>query len=292
VTPQTTLAQPSAPITGIQLDQEAQTSLRFLPAPADSGIVFVRTDLPGAPEIPVELATARLGPRWSSLEQDGVWIHHTEHILAALAGAAIDNVRIEIDCDRIPIVTAGGCRGFLEPLAAAGKQTLAAPRQVYRLRQAVYFDGSLKDPLTGLPDPSQPPRWIMASPADHLALTGIMQNPFLPNLRVGLAEFDSRVDDFAATIGAARTWFLEIERPTIHGLLSSAYHDYLTIDEDSSQALITEATQHKLLDFVGDMTLLGKPLLGRFCVCRGGHAFHQAFIHYLATHDLLELVAL
>ena len=130
---QTTVARTTAPVSGLQLDREAHASLRFHPAPADHGVVFVRSDLPGEPRVECRVERVGLQARWSSLEQDGVVVHFTEHILAALAGCDVDNVLIELDSDRVPVVSGGSCLGFAEALTATGTSTFFAPRSTMTL---------------------------------------------------------------------------------------------------------------------------------------------------------------
>ena len=103
MTEQTTIAASSGWIAGSALDRPGECRLRFHPAGADEGIRFARSDLPGAPEVRCEPGNLRSMPRWTSLEQAGVVVHHTEHVLAALAFCGVDNVKIKFENKRLAL---------------------------------------------------------------------------------------------------------------------------------------------------------------------------------------------
>jgi UDP-3-O-[3-hydroxymyristoyl] N-acetylglucosamine deacetylase len=289
---QTTLARSSPPVTGPQLDREAQATVCFHPAPADTGVVFVRKDLPEAPPITCRLQHVKVMPRWSSLSCQGIEVHHTEHILAALAGFGVDNVLVEMDCDRIPVVTGGSCLAFSRALVASGRKALEAPRSVFRLKRAIELEAALDIPPGSEAPPRETRRYALGMPADGFSASYLFHVPAVPGLRTGFAEYTEGRDDFLHGAACARTYYLRTEQANLSGLLSSACDDYLVLDGDSSQELVDEVARHKLVDFLGDLRLLGKPLWGRFAAFRTGHRFHQEFIRALVEGDYLETLEL
>jgi len=292
---QKTLQRSTVELTGLRLDQDQPASLWVHPAPPASGISFVRADLPGAPQVPCALANLREQSRWSALEQDGTWIHHTEHILAALLGCGIDNALIELSCDRVPVLAGGSCREFTRALRAAGLAGQDAPRQVYMLTAPVYFRAPLDSPH---PEPRPPTsaaaaeRVLFALPARTLSVAYVFQVPAVPDMRAGLCEFSAGAYTFDAQLAAARTYYLQLERQEVAPLLSSAQRDYLVLDAGSSQALVDEVARHKTVDLLGDLFLLGRPLLGRFSAWRTGHRFHHEFLRTLFRRGLVQLTTL
>jgi UDP-3-O-acyl-N-acetylglucosamine deacetylase len=290
---QATLARSTAWILGPPLDQAGQAEVRFHPSAADSGLTFVRSDLPGEPRVSCNLSNLRAQARWTSLEQDGVWVHHTEHVLAALAGAGLDNVVIELKGDRLPVVTAGSCAGFLGALQQAGFVEQPAPRRVFRLRQPVYQTRPLATPSGQDPALEQAARrYIAGLPADTFAVTYVFHVPHLVGLPIGLAEYDVEVDEFADGLGAARTYFLETEQTQVNNLLNEVRQAFILLTASSPAALVHEVARHKAMDFLGDLMVLGRLVLGRFFAFRSGHRLHHQLAHWLVQSDSLELTSL
>lgn len=288
---QTTLARSTEWVTGLQLDREVASSVRFHPAPPDSGVLFVRSDLPGEPSVKCCLDNARLQSRWSALVQDDVWIHHTEHILAAIAGHSLDNVIVELTSYRLPVVTGGSCAGFSQAITGAGIVGLSsAPRRVWRLRRPVWFEMDLH-PNSGQPDPAAPAgrRYIAGIPDTAFSASYVFHVPHLVGLRVGLAEYRHAIDSFTGGIGAARTYYLQPEAEMLRDVLSSVQKDYIVLDANSPQRDVDEVARHKLTDFLGDLMILGRLLEGRFVVFRSGHRFHHALARRLWDDGYLEV---
>lgn len=293
-TAQRTVARSSAAVTGLRLDQEQTATVRFHPAPAGSGIRFLRKDLPGEPTVECCPQNLRAETRWSSLAAGEVIVHHTEHILAALLGAGIDNVLVEVDGDRLPVVTGGSCAGFLTALAEAGAAELDAPRLVYTLRESLFHQAPLDVPNAGAPAATASAsegvtRWLLAQPAATLSVAYVLHVPSVPGMRVGRAEFDESREPFAARLGQARTYFLKLETAGLASLLSSAQRDYIVLDPGSSQALVDEVAEHKIVDLLGDLALLGRPLRARLVAFRTGHRFHHELVRRLVAEELLML---
>ena len=289
--PQTTLARSSTRIEGWQLDRDAPASVRFHPAPAHAGLVFTRSDLPGSPQVECRVEHVTALPRWSSLECGGLEVHHTEHILAALAGCGLDNVVVELDGDRIPVVSGGSCLAFCRVLLDAGLVPLPEPRCVFLLKRPIDLAVALDLPA-GAPAATTAQRLVLGLPASGFSASYLFQVPALPDLRLGFAEFVEERDDFHSALASARTYYLRTEQSVVSELLSGARHEYMVIDRDSSQEDVDEVARHKLVDFWGDLRLLGKPVWGRFAAFRTGHRFHHDLIRTLVNEDYLETVEL
>jgi UDP-3-O-acyl-N-acetylglucosamine deacetylase len=294
---QKTLQRSTAELCGLRLDQDLPATLRVHPAPPGSGIGFVRRDLPGGPTVACGLANLREQSRWSALAAQGVWVHHTEHILAALWGCGIDNALIELDCDRVPVLAGGSCSEFSRALRTAGLLTQDAPRQVYALTAPLYLSAPLDTPrgegaaLAG-PGTAPPERALLAVPAPTLAISYVFQVPAVPQMRAGLCEFTAGATTFDEQLAAARTYYLQLERPGLAAVLSQAQRDYLVLDATSPQALVDEVARHKTVDLLGDLFLLGRPLLARLCAWRTGHRFHHDFLRTLFHRGLVQLLTL
>ena len=289
---QTTVARSTSPVTGLQLDREAHSSVRFHPAPAGTGIAFVRHDLSGEPRIECRIENAGVQARWSSLEQDGMVVHHTEHILAALAGCEVDNVLIELDSDRVPVVTGGSCLGFVKVLRAAGVASLDTPRTVLRLTRPLHFEAVLDTPSGAKAPEETARRYIQAVPAGTFSASYLFHGPAVAGMRIGLAEFEQTCGDFEARIGRARTYYLQAETESVSSVLSAAREEYIVLHADSSQSDVDEVARHKVADLWGDLRLLGRPVWGRFASFRTGHRFHLELIRKLADEDYLEIIEL
>lgn len=292
-TQQTTLQRSTAALCGLRLDQELPATLRIHPAAANSGITFVRSDLPGSPQVPCALQNLRHESRWSALEAGGVFIHHTEHILAALLGCGIDNALIELDCDRVPVLGGGSCREFTGAVRTAGLATQDAARQVYALTEPVYVSAPLDAPRPGAH--AHAPgveRTLLAIPARTLAVSYVFQVPAVPDMRAGLCQFVAGATAFEDQLAAARTYFLQLERSALATVLSPAQRDYVVLDEHSPQALVDEVARHKTADLLGDLFLLGRPLLARICAFRTGHRFHHDFLRTLFRRGIVRLETL
>jgi UDP-3-O-[3-hydroxymyristoyl] N-acetylglucosamine deacetylase/UDP-3-O-[3-hydroxymyristoyl] N-acetylglucosamine deacetylase/3-hydroxyacyl-[acyl-carrier-protein] dehydratase len=293
---QKTLRRSTVELTGLRLDEDLPASLWVHPAPPDTGIAFLRTDLPGTPHVPCSLANLREQSRWSALEVQGTWVHHTEHILAALLGCGIDNALIELSCDRVPVLAGGSCQAFTHALRAAGLLGQDAPRQVYMLTEPVYLSAPLDSPqpATAAPLTTVAPahRALFALPARTLSVSYVFQVPAVPGMRAGLCEFAAGAYAFDDQLAAARTYYLQLEKEAVAPLLSSAQRDYVVLDAASPQELVDEVARHKTADLLGDLFLLGRPLLARLSAWRTGHRFHHEFLRTLFRRGLVRLETL
>ena len=288
---QTTLKAPTAWIGGVHLDRDAPARVRFHPAGADEGIVFVRSDLPGAPTIRCQPAHLRSMPRWTALEADGAWVHHTEHVLAAIALCGVDNVRVEMDADRLPMMADGTCAAFLSAMQQAGLAPQGVSRQVYALKGPVFFHSrentqGRESNGTSLKDG----RYVMGLPAKRLSVSAVFHWPHAPSLSVGVAEFEAGDAADLHAVAHARSYLVETEVEQVRDLLGPVRDHLMVLRSGGPAELAHEAARHKIVDFLGDMMVLGRPLIGRFAAFRAGHRIHHELVRELVGEGRLQLV--
>lgn len=288
--PQFQLRQSTCWIEGAQLDQNALARIRMHPAAANTGIVFARSDLPGQPEIRCVPENLQSMPRWTALAADGAWVHHTEHVLAALALCGIDNVVVEMNADRIPVVSNGTCAAFVEALQRAGRTAADAPRRTYRLKgPAFLLDAAPPSGPDGAATPLRNGRYIMAVPADGFAVTTVFHWTHLEELPIGVAEYEWRAAAPDPQLVASRSYLVESEKNQMKTLLGPVQDHLMVLYPGCSPALAQEAARHKIVDFIGDLMVLGRPVQGRFVAVRAGHRIHHEWVRYLLANRLLEL---
>ena len=267
--------------TGIGLHSGRPVRLRLLPAPAQHGIRFARTDV--GVEIPATLAHVGEQDHATTLSRDGVSIGTVEHLLAALAGLGVDDARVEVDGPEVPVLD-GSAAPFVILLHEAGLRPLAVPRLHIRIKEPVaVVHGGKSARLT---------------PAEHFEIDYSIgfDHPLLRH-----QAFSVRVTprSFTEQVAPARTFgFLrEVEMLRKSGLaLGGSLENAVVIGEtgvlNNKLRFEDEFVRHKILDAVGDLALLGHPLLGRLEATRAGHALHAAVAQkLLATPGACEIVA-
>jgi UDP-3-O-[3-hydroxymyristoyl] N-acetylglucosamine deacetylase/3-hydroxyacyl-[acyl-carrier-protein] dehydratase len=265
---------------GVGLHSGQETTLRFLPTAPGSGVRFIRTDLEGQPIVPAraDFAQERQNgddPRRTTLSSGDVRIGTVEHVLAAVAGLGIDNLDIEISAAE-PCEPDGSARPFLELLRSAGIVEQTELRHYYQTER----------PITLQNDVTQ--RILL--PHDGLRVTFTID---YPNKLVGTqyASFDLDTDVFVDEIAGARTFamFEDVEPLRELGLIkggSLSNAVVVTQKEIKSEEPLrfeNEFVRHKILDLIGDMSLLGMPIKGHIIGVRGGHAVNVAFVKKLMS---------
>ena len=273
---QTTIARECC-VQGIGLHTGARTSMRFKPAAADTGIVFRRVDRDPPVDIPARIEFAPENapvPRNTTLERDGVRIHTVEHVLAAVTGLGIDNVVIEIDGDEPCEPSDGSCMPFVEVLRAAGLCRHETARQALELREAV----SLRDGMAEL----------TAVPYSGLRLSFTLRYDN-PVIATQYASFDIDPETFTRDIAPARTFALmtEVVELKAAGFIRGGTLDNAVVVDgdrilnDVPLRFPDEFVRHKILDLLGDLTLLGRPLRGHVIAVRSGHRANARFVRQL-----------
>jgi UDP-3-O-[3-hydroxymyristoyl] N-acetylglucosamine deacetylase len=266
--------------TGIGLHSGRPVRLRLRPAPAEHGIRFVRTDV--GVEIPANLAHIGAQDHATTLQHDGVSIGTVEHLLASLCGLGVDDVVVEVDGPEVPVLD-GSAAPFVILLHEAGLRPLAVPRLHLRVLQPVeVVHGSKVARLV---------------PAEHFEIRYAIgfDHPLLRH-----QAFSVRLSPRAFTeqLAPARTFgFLrEVEMLRKNGLaLGGSLENAVVIGEtgvlNNKLRFEDEFVRHKILDAVGDLALLGHPLLGRLEATKAGHALHAAVAKkLLATREAWTLV--
>jgi UDP-3-O-[3-hydroxymyristoyl] N-acetylglucosamine deacetylase len=269
-----------AACTGIGLHSGKPVRLRLRPAPAEHGIRFLRTDI--GVEIPATLAHIGSQDHATTLTRDGVSIGTVEHLLAALSGLGVDDVLVEVDGPEVPVLD-GSAAPFVFLLHEAGLRPLAVPRRYLKVLHAVEVVHGAKS--------------VRLAPAERFEVryTIGFDHPLLRHQALSL-RLSGRA--FTDSIAAARTFgFLrEVELLRKSGLaLGGSLDNAVVIGEtgvlNNKLRFEDEFVRHKILDAVGDLALLGHPLIARFEATKAGHALHAALARkLLATPGAFALV--
>jgi UDP-3-O-[3-hydroxymyristoyl] N-acetylglucosamine deacetylase len=273
---QTTLAQP-VNFTGIGLHSGQPVEVDVRPAAANHGLRFVRADLPGKPEIRAHYSKVVDTTRATTLGgEQGISLSTVEHLLAALKGLEVDNARIYVNGPELPIMD-GSAAPFSALLSGAGLRTLPWPRAHLLIRYPVEF--------------RQGEQWIRVVPGEPRITYHI--DFAHPLIRRQKYTVPLRAESFRAEIAPARTFgFLkEVQYLQTRGLALGGSLDNAVVLDDSGVMnpgglrFPEECVRHKILDAVGDLALLGLPLLGRVEVSRGSHELHCRFLEYLMRQE-------
>jgi UDP-3-O-[3-hydroxymyristoyl] N-acetylglucosamine deacetylase/3-hydroxyacyl-[acyl-carrier-protein] dehydratase len=277
---QTTLGR-TASYEGVGLHTGETCRVVFEPAPAGSGVRFVRADLPGRPEIPVSpdnaIYKAEEGRR-TILAAGGAEVHTVEHLLAAVSGLGIDNLRVVLNAREPGEPGDGSAAAYVRILREAGVQPLDADRRYFEVPHPVRFCRGRAE--------------LLAVPYDGLRVTFTIQ---YDNAVIGTqnAAFDVVPEIFSREIAPARTFVLkhEVDELRRRGMIQGGSMDNGIVVGDHEVAnrdglrFPDEFVRHKILDLLGDLALLGRPLRGHFLAWRSGHESHVAFVKELAAAE-------
>ncbi len=261
-------------ISGIGLFLGEPVRLRCLPAEPDAGVVFVRTDLPGAPAIPATVDHVPGPQRWTALRKGEAEVRMVEHLLATCCGLGIDNLRVEVDRVEMPVGD-GSAKTFADPFADAGLETQDAPRCRPRLPHPVAVAD--KDIL------------LCAAPEDaDLTLTYVLDygQQFI---RSQTYTATLSRDMFLSEIAPARTYVLrpEVDAFMKLGLGRGATPENTLVLEENGRVegdlrYPDECARHKVLDLLGDLYLAGIPAPARVLGYKSGHSANVRFARALA----------
>jgi UDP-3-O-[3-hydroxymyristoyl] N-acetylglucosamine deacetylase len=276
-----TTLQRAVEVSGIGLHSGVPVKLRITPAPAGTGIVFRRTDLDFFPISASWKHVARVSYA-TSLMRQGVLISTTEHLLSTLYSFAIDNASIEIDNLEVPILDGSG-KPFVDLLRKAGLRTLRRKRKYLRVRRPVTVEEGLKR-ISILPD-------------DQFRLTCDIDFP----APIGKQSIEMVVtpERYAAELSPARTFGFEHELDQLRemGLIRGATLESAVcfarngVLNPEGLRFPDECCRHKALDLIGDLALIGRPLLGHVIAERAGHAMHTALVaKIMSDPSLYEIV--
>ncbi|MGH9942743.1 MAG: UDP-3-O-acyl-N-acetylglucosamine deacetylase [Pyrinomonadaceae bacterium] len=273
---QTTIAAP-ATTSGIGLHTAVPVEVRLVPAPPDTGYVFVRTDLDNF-EIPASVESVAHCSYATTLMQKGVTLSTVEHLLAALRGGGVDNCYVEVDNLELPIMD-GSAETFTELIERAGTVEQPAARRALRVRRRVEVD--------------EGGRRMSVEPFEGCVIDCLIdfQHPLIGRQ---CYVFDADAPGgFAREIAAARTFGFtaEIEALRRANLIRGGSIDnaiVLTPEgmlNETPLRYADEFVRHKILDIIGDLALLGMPLVGRVRAERSGHLFHTMLMSKLLRDE-------
>ncbi len=263
---QRTLRRPQ-PCAGIGLHSGNKVTLSLRPAPANFGIRFRRADLGGI-EIPATIDNLAGIQYATGLRCDQASVETVEHLLAALVSLGVDNAVVELNHPEVPIMD-GSAAPFVYLINEAGTKTLPVPRRHLKVLRPVSLSAGDKR--------------IALYPADHFKLTYSISFDH-PLLRHQARTLRITEDTFAEQIAPARTFgFLkEVEMLRQHGLaLGGSLDNAVVLGEtgvlNPHLRFEDEFVRHKMLDAIGDLALVGYPIIGHVVAHRAGHALHTAF---------------
>lgn len=300
---QQTIGKP-VEISGIGLHTGRPVSMKFLPADPGTGIRFKRVDLDGQPVIPADVSRVSYTNRGTVIKEGDAAVHTIEHCLSALVGCGIDNLLIEIDGPEVPIID-GSATHFIEAFDRAGITAQSEDREYFVVTEPIHY----RNEETGSE--------LIAMPSDHYEVTTMID--FNSNVLGKQFAYLSDLSQYRENIAPARTFvFLhELEVLLEQGLIKGGDLDNAVVivdrvmDETSLAALAkklnkpsikvdhegilsttdlrfqNEPARHKLLDIMGDLYLIGRPIKGKIIAHKPGHTVNVEFARILKKH-LLE----
>jgi UDP-3-O-[3-hydroxymyristoyl] N-acetylglucosamine deacetylase len=268
---------------GVGLHSGVPVSIRILPAPPSTGIVFVRTDLDNF-QVPASWRYVARVSYATSLMRQGVLISTTEHLLSVFYSMGVDNAYVEINNLEVPILDGSGSP-YVELLRAAGLKSYRRRKRFLRIRRPVTVEAGSKR--------------ISILPSDRFLLTC---DVFYDHPLIGRQSLDLEVtpERYAEEIAPARTFGFEHELDQMRnmGLIRGAaldnaicFHRQGVRNRDGLR-FPDECCRHKALDLIGDLALIGKPLLGHVIAERAGHAMHTALVaRIMSDPSLYEMLS-
>ena len=262
---QQTIKRPVS-FSGIGIHTGAKVNMTWKPAPVDHGVKFVRTDLESKAVIEPHVRNLGDTTRWTTIGSDGAVIHTVEHVLATLNGYGIDNLTIELDANEPPVGD-GSSKPFVQMVKQAGIQPQEGKREIFQPREVVHVE--VGDSLA------------VVLPSDQLRVSCTIQYG-KPGLDAQFLSLVVEPETFETQIAPARTFafYDEIQYLMDKGLIKGGSLENAVLIRNES-ILSTEAlrfpdefVRHKILDVVGDISLLGRPLAAHIVVLRPGHGLN------------------
>ena len=262
---------------GLHSGQRVEITLR--PAAPNTGIVFRRVDLPEPVDIPVRAESVTDTRLASTLSVGSVKVHTVEHLMSAASGLGLDNLYVDITAEEVPILD-GSAASFVFLLQSAGIVAQNAPRQFIRLKSPVEVrEGSGAAEKWARLDPYHGYKLRFEIDFKHPAVDATGQ----------LVEFDLSSGNYSRDIARARTFGFtrDVEMMRANGLalgggLDNAIvmDDYKVLNSDGLR-YDDEFVKHKILDAMGDLYIVGKPILGAYSAFRSGHALNNQLLRAL-----------
>ena len=292
-------------LTGVGLHTGKEVTITFKPAPVNNGFTFIRLDLEGQPVIEADANYVVNTQRGTNLEKLGVKIQTPEHVLAALVGCDIDNVIIELNASELPIMD-GSSKYFVEAIEKAGIEEQEAKRKIYVVKEIISFI----DEETGSE--------IMVMPSENYSVTAMVdfgtkvlgtQNATMKSIAEFkteiadsrtfsfLHELESLLDDGLIKGGDLNNAIVyvdkEISEKTMNSLKVAFGKEEISVKPNGILDNLTlhypnEAARHKLLDVVGDLSLIGTRIQGKIIANKPGHFVNTQFAKKMAKIIKIE----
>jgi UDP-3-O-[3-hydroxymyristoyl] N-acetylglucosamine deacetylase/3-hydroxyacyl-[acyl-carrier-protein] dehydratase len=271
--PQQTLAK-SASVSGTSLHTGEKVTLKLLPGPDDSGIVFKRRDLEDEPTIAATIANLKTVERATTIGEGSTRVHTVEHILSALVAMGVDNAIVEMDANEPPIGD-GSARPYVELIKKAGIVAQQTPRRVFEVREPIHVETRNGSLLIVLPDPKFRISCTHAGPDGQF--TQFLSTEITPAL-------------YEREIASARTFvFYEDVRHLMDKNLikGGSLENAIVI---RGEAVLSkeplrfpdEFVRHKILDIIGDLALFGQRIRGHIIAVKPGHGANAELVRALA----------
>ena len=270
--------------TGVGLHTGEKVYLTLRPAPVDTGIVFRRTDLKPSVEIharPENVSDTRLS---TTIESDGVRVSTVEHLMSAFAGMGIDNAYVELTAPEVPIMD-GSAGPFVFLIQSAGIAEQNVPKRFIRIKRRIKLaDGD---------------KWAAFEPFEGFKVSFAIDfnHPMFRNTNQK-TTMDFSTTSFVKEVSRARTFgfMADLESLRQSGLARGGgvdnaivLDDYRVLNEDGLR-YEDEFVKHKVLDAIGDLYLLGHPLIGAFSAHKSGHSLNNRLLRRLVEQrDAWEL---
>lgn len=264
-------------LSGVGLQTGKAVSMTLRPSPAGSGINFIRTDIPNRPLLNVQSLDLQGGlfnfARRTTLGTGPLQIQTTEHLLAALSGLSVDNIVIELDNEELPGLD-GSAKDFVDLIKSAGWADQDAPRDVFDVHNKVKCEAGDGASLE-------------ITPADSFKISYTLD---YPDPAIGRQSLDITVTEetFEREIAPARTFCLEKEAKALLALgmgKGASYKNTLVLGADgpidNKLRFPDEPVRHKVLDLIGDLYLLGRPLKGHVVAIKSGHKLNMELVKKL-----------
>lgn len=266
---------------GLHSGQRVEITLR--PAQPDTGIVFRRVDLAQPVDIPVSAMAVSDTRLASTLGRDGAKVHTVEHLMSACAGLGVDNLYVDITAEEVPILD-GSAASFVFLLQSAGIELQNAPRRFIRITKPIEVrEGQGQNEKWARLDPYHGYKLNFEIEFDHPAVDSTGQR----------VEFDMSVHNYSRDIARARTFGFtrDVEMMRANGLALGGGLDNAIVMDDykvlnaGGLRYDDEFVKHKILDAMGDLYILGKPLLAAYSAFRSGHALNNKLLRELLNRS-------
>ena len=253
---------------GIGIHTGNKASVTFKPAEVDSGVTFIRTDIPGSPRIKANVQSLLLEQKFSrrsSIGNDQAEVQTVEHLMAVLSSLGIDNIDVQIDNNEVPGLD-GSAINFLEALEKAGISQQESQRYTFSVKEPIFIqEGSSS---------------IAIVPAKEFKVSYTL-NYDHPLLAAQFLELSVNAESFKTALASARTFCLESEASELQnqGLgLGANYENTLVVGRNgvikNKLRFQDEFVRHKILDLIGDLYLAGGPINGHVIALKSGHSLN------------------